>query len=99
MAQQPDPLQPVHMLNTQVSAEVSAILTRTLALSPDTRYASATALRDSLRASPAGCRLWGDPKPARFAPPDLPVGIVITAGLLLCIGIGALLLLLFLFAQ
>ena len=46
---QPDPLRPAHELNPRVPAEVSAVLTRSMAQSAAARYGSAEEMRGALR--------------------------------------------------
>jgi serine/threonine-protein kinase len=96
VAHQPDPLRPASALRPQVSAEVSAMLARALALSPDARHPDAAAMRQALRATPVGQRLWGQPAPTprpRPAAPDITLRVAVAALLLLCVVLGALLLL------
>jgi serine/threonine protein kinase len=99
VAQQPDPLLQVSALRPQVSAELSQALALALALSPDARHPSATAMRQALRATPVGRQIWGRPAPARPAAPDIALRVVLAALLLLGVGLGALLLLVMLLAR
>jgi serine/threonine protein kinase len=102
VAHQPDPLRPASALRPQVSAEVSDVLALALALSPDARHPSAAVMRQALRATPAGRQLWGRPAPAsaqRPAAPDITLRVVLSALLLLGVGLGALLLLVIILAR
>jgi serine/threonine protein kinase len=87
VAQQPDPLRPAHQLRPQVSPEVSEALSVAMALRPDARHPSAAAMRQALRAAPAGRA------PQRPAAPDVTLRVAAAVLLLLGVGLGALLLL------
>ena len=73
---EPDPLEPAHELNGEVSPDVSEVLRRALATSPNQRPASASAMRRALREA-SGIAWPATASPQRATtPPALPETVV-----------------------